>query len=189
MHPNSLKLMAHMFESYGMTDGRGRRLYDIGSQDINGSYRPMCEEMGWEYVGVDIICGKNVDVIDIGLKGTEHPFTLDNPTDLVISGQCIEHTKYPWAWIKYVSSYMQKGGLLFLIAPAAWPEHRYPIDCWRFLPDGMRSLAEWAGLKLRDTGLSFAETILTPAEWEGQKRVYDGMFPGIDCWAVMERPE
>lgn len=38
-------------------------------------------------------------------------------------------------------------GRLCLIAPSSGPEHRYPVDCWRFYPDGLRALARYAGLE------------------------------------------
>ena len=37
-------------------------------------------------------------------------------------------------------------GITCIIAPSSGPEHRYPIDCWRFYPDGMRSLCKFSGL-------------------------------------------
>jgi hypothetical protein len=37
------------------------------------------------------------------------------------------------------------GGTCVIIAPFIWKEHRYPIDCWRFLPDGMDCLFKNAG--------------------------------------------
>ncbi|MFA7044577.1 MAG: hypothetical protein WC186_09550, partial [Bacteroidales bacterium] len=36
----------------------------------------------------------------------------------------------------------KKGGLVCIITPFSVPEHRYPIDCWRILPDGYRYLLE-----------------------------------------------
>jgi predicted O-methyltransferase YrrM len=35
-------------------------------------------------------------------------------------------------------------GLLFLILPSSGPEHRYPVDCYRFLPDSFAALAKYA---------------------------------------------
>jgi len=32
------------------------------------------------------------------------------------------------------------GGIVCIIAPWQWRYHRYPIDCWRILPDGMEFL-------------------------------------------------
>jgi hypothetical protein len=38
-------------------------------------------------------------------------------------------------------------GWMFITAPFSWHIHRYPIDCWRFVPDGMRVLFEDAGIR------------------------------------------
>jgi hypothetical protein len=40
---------------------------------------------------------------------------------------------------------LRSKGLIFLIAPSRGPEHLYPVDCWRFLPDGYRALAKYSG--------------------------------------------
>jgi hypothetical protein len=34
---------------------------------------------------------------------------------------------------------------VFITAPWSWEIHRYPVDCWRILPDGMRELIEQGG--------------------------------------------
>jgi hypothetical protein len=36
-------------------------------------------------------------------------------------------------------------GYVFITAPWSWEIHRYPVDCWRILPDGMRELIEQGG--------------------------------------------
>jgi SAM-dependent methyltransferase len=38
---------------------------------------------------------------------------------------------------------LRPGGYIFLIAPSRGHEHRFPLDCWRFYPDGYRALAEY----------------------------------------------
>ncbi len=34
-----------------------------------------------------------------------------------------------------------------ILAPSSGPEHRYPVDCWRFYPDGLVSLAQFAQME------------------------------------------
>ena len=46
---------------------------------------------------------------------------------------------------------LKPNGTIIIIAPSIWVQHRYPIDCWRFLPDGMRCLLEEAGLAFMDS--------------------------------------
>lgn len=166
--------MEMMFSRWAPEPGAGRLLYDVGSFDVNGSYRHFCEGKGWGYRGIDIVDTSewslkyNVDTC-VTEKGS---WNLEE-AELVISGQCLEHTKFPWEWIKQVKSIMRETTFLFLIAPASWPEHKHPIDCWRILPDGMKALAEWADLDYIEGGLHPTGKILSQ--------------DCFDCWAVMRK--
>ena len=71
--------------------------------------------------------------------------------DLVISGQCLEHVENPFRLVAEMARVLKPGGLMLLTAPWQHPIHRYPLDCWRILPDGMRALLADAGLKPLDT--------------------------------------
>lgn len=155
MHSSSLKLMKSLLATCSGKHAIGMSLYDVGSMDINGSYKPMCIAEGWSYTGLDIAPGKNVDIVI-----DENKMWGDDlsPVGLVISGQCIEHTKKPWQWIKQVASLLIPSGKLVLIAPASWPQHRHPVDCYRFMPDGFEALAEEANLRVIITGLSNSES-------------------------------
>jgi SAM-dependent methyltransferase len=77
--------------------------------------------------------------------------------DLVISGQSFEHMEFFWlAWLE-MCRIVRPGGLIFLLAPSRGPEHRYPVDCWRFYPDGFRALAKWAGVCLLEVSTHWEE--------------------------------
>ena len=171
MHANSLKIMSRLLDKYAPPVGL---CVDVGSQDINGTYRPLVEARGLNYLGVDICPGKNVDVVlpetstSSMILEWEHEL-VEYDIDLVVSGQCLEHVRHPWIWMKAVTSMPQKLGTPFiLIAPAAWPQHRYPLDCWRILPDGMQALMEWAGLEVLEVGMD------DPT----------GRRTHVDCWGV-----
>lgn len=118
---------------------------DIGSYDVNGSYRTLFGNPKWSYVGVDLESGPGVDLVLVS------PYTLplaSASADLVISGQAFEHVEYFWmSWLEMLRV-LKPGGMIFLIAPSRGPEHRYPQDCWRFYPDGYRALARYAGCEL-----------------------------------------
>ena len=176
MHANSLKIMSRLLDKYAPPSGL---CVDVGSQDVNGTYRPLVEGRGLEYMGIDICPGKNVDVVvpEPESHGTAivcwqaATATTKGKPSIIISGQCLEHTRHPWDWMNYVVSLAWPGsaGVPFiLIAPSAWPQHRYPLDCWRILPDGMRSLMEWAGLEVLEVGMD------DPT----------GRRTHVDCWGV-----
>jgi hypothetical protein len=153
MHKNSLRLMAGLLDKYAPTSGL---CVDVGSYDVNGTYRPLVEGRGLRYLGIDIAPGPNVDVViePYGIQNTPWGMWKNDPPALVISGQCLEHTTRPWDWMKDVRHIVNNCTPLIVIAPAMWPHHRYPVDCWRIYPDGMRSLLEFAGLEVLEAGLS-----------------------------------
>lgn len=115
------------------------RVVDIGSYDVNGSYRTLFDSPKWQYHGVDLEAGPGVDVV---LSSPyDIPFAAGT-IDLVISGQAFEHVQYFWVMWMEMLRLLKPGGRVFLIAPSRGPEHRYPLDCWRFYPDGFRALAQ-----------------------------------------------
>lgn len=177
MHPNSLRIMESLFQRYA-PDGAFNCMYDVGSYDINGNYRAIAVKHNWMYSGLDITPGPNVDTVisPVGeVKSSQHRKMYElPPCMLIISGQCIEHVNYPWEFVKEIERTLTPGGYFFLVAPFMWEQHRHPVDCWRFLPYGMRALADYTGLNFIDSGLS-----PTP------ERPIDN----IDCWAVMQKPK
>ena len=58
----------------------------------------------------------------------------------------MEHVSRPWEWLKNLTNYFTK--YICIIAPWQWREHRYPIDTYRYLPDGMRDLFDYADIKV-----------------------------------------
>jgi len=61
-----------------------------------------------------------------------------------------EHVEFFWlTWLQMVRV-LKSNGFIFLIAPSRGPEHRHPVDCWRFYPDSYRALAKFGGLELME---------------------------------------
>lgn len=146
MHPTSLAHMKRLAATHLGPAAPGT-VIDVGSLDINGSYREIFESRGWDYIGCDVTPGKNVDVL------LDDPYALpfkDDSIDLVVSGQALEHIEFVWQTMAEISRILRSGGMVFLIAPSRGPEHRFPVDCWRFYPDGFRALARWARLDVVD---------------------------------------
>lgn len=123
-----------------------QRILDLGSQDVNGSYRSLFDESSWDYIGLDMAAGKNVDIV----LGTPYVWKEipSNSADVLISGQAFEHIQYFWITMLEVARVLKPGGICCILAPSSGPEHRYPMDCWRFYPDGMASLAKFAQLEV-----------------------------------------
>lgn len=121
-------------------------IIDLGSQDINGSYRPIFERPPWHYLGIDLAPGKNVDIV---LRDPYDWRELESESaDVVVAGQTIEHTEFFWETMKQIARVLKPGGLCCVIVPSSGPEHRFPVDCWRIFPDGLRAMARYAQLEV-----------------------------------------
>ncbi|TSE35698.1 Methyltransferase domain protein [Tepidimonas fonticaldi] len=147
MHESSFRRMQAFRDTHLASRLAERlRVIDIGSQDVNGSYRPLFAQGAWEYVGVDMAAGRNVDIV------LRNPYDwqelASHSADVVVSGQAFEHIEYFWISALEMARVLRPGGICCLIVPSAGPEHRYPVDCWRFYPDGLRAIARFAGLEV-----------------------------------------
>jgi SAM-dependent methyltransferase len=146
MHYSSLENMQLCINSYiheGYRKGAKQlTVVDVGSMDVNGSYRMLFKPGSVKYTGVDLVEGKGVDVV---VDDPYHlPFASDS-VDLVICGQMMEHCEYFWLAFQEMIRILSPRGYLFLIAPSSGPIHRYPVDCYRFNPDAYHALAKLAG--------------------------------------------
>lgn len=147
MHTSSYEHMADLVARY-LSPTQPLRILDIGSYDVNGSYKPLFNQPQWRYSGVDLAPGPNVEIV---LQSPYRlPFASDS-VDLVISGQAFEHVEYFWhSWLEMVRV-VRPHGHIFLIAPSRGPEHRFPVDCWRFYPDSYHALAKYANVAIVET--------------------------------------
>lgn len=162
MHTSTMVRMKWFVENYVKKEGA--KVLDVGSYDVNGSYKKLFDGMNIQYVGLDIEAGPNVDVV------MESPYSWDNlkdnEYDYIISGQAFEHIEYPWLTIKEIYKKLKKGGVVCIIAPNSAPEHKYPFDCYRYYADGFRALANWAGLTVLDVSVAGIPSRDVSPEWD-----------------------
>jgi SAM-dependent methyltransferase len=152
------------------------RILDFGSQDVNGTYRSLFDDPQWTYVGADMTRGQGVDVV---LSQPYHWRELKSSDfDLVISGQTFEHIEFPWVSILEIARVLRPHGLLCLVVPSTGHQHRFPVDCWRFYPDGLAALAGWGGL----------EVLEAITHWEDETWV-DGSERWQDSVLVATKPQ
>lgn len=138
-------------------------LLDVGSLDVNGSYRPMVDRHNWQYTGIDITPGKNVDIV----SDEPYRFPLDNGAyDIVISGSVMEHVEAIWLWVPELVRLLRPGGLLAIITHTNYPYHQFPVDCWRIMPDGMRYLFDQTGALERYEIDMFCDTDISALAWK-----------------------
>lgn len=157
MHKETLTIMSNFINGLdgNLIVNQHPKVLDVGSRTVGGtdSYRQLFPN-NWTYHGMDVEAGNNVDIV---VSDPYNWIGMDNEYDLVISGQAFEHIEFPWLTIKQVERVMKPGGYAVLIAPSSGWIHRYPVDCWRFLPDGWVALAKWAGLKVIRSDISNQE--------------------------------
>ena len=147
MHQSSMDKMLNFKNTY-LKDRESETLniLDIGSQDINGSYKQIFDLPKWKYYGADMQGGNNVNIV------LKNPYKWQeiksNSIDVLISGQAFEHIDFFWITALEVARVLKPDGLCCIIAPSSGQEHRYPVDCWRFYPDGFSALARFAQLEV-----------------------------------------
>lgn len=144
MHVSSYEHMQDVVARH-LDSRRPLSVIDIGSYDVNGSYRTLFDMPQVHYQGIDLEAGPGVDIV------LESPYRFPLPSesvDLIVSGQAFEHIEFFWmTWLE-MDRVLKPGGMIFLIAPSRGSEHRYPQDCWRFYPDGYRALSKYSGAEL-----------------------------------------
>ena len=159
MHPNCYK-MIEKFIGGLVPKKEGLSVCDVGSFNVNGTFRK-CFPPNCSYTGIDIRSGKDVDIV---LKDPHRWTELDGKQfDVVISGNTIEHVKDIYQWFREFAKIIKPDGVFFIISPRPCVKiHKYPIDCWRIMPDGMQFLVEEiAGLKMVKCYLSHKDVITT----------------------------
>jgi SAM-dependent methyltransferase len=116
MNQTSINMMEEVVEKYDLKEAN---VVDVGSYDINGTYKAL---FTGKYIGADNSPGPNVDV----LMDSDEWKNMEN-VDAVISGQTIEHVTDVEAWMKELYRILKPGGILCIIAPTEGPPHYYPI--------------------------------------------------------------
>ena len=142
MHESSYRLCEKFSKSSWCKPGMS--IAEVGSQNVNGSYRDLFPDN--PYTGFDISAGKGVDVVIGDHENWGSVSSHKGKYDIVISGQVLEHVRRPWLWMKNIASLGKVGGTVWICAPNTWGFHEFPIDCWRVWPDGMSAVFEDAGI-------------------------------------------
>lgn len=139
MHKESYQLMGGMLKRCKLPTAN---VLDVGSYDVNGTFRDLITARGWHYTGLDQVDGPNVDVV--ATDPFHFPFG-DATFDVVISGSTMEHVTSFWRWIPELVRVLKPGGYLAIHTHWQFPEHRFPVDNWRFMPDGIKFLFDETG--------------------------------------------
>ena len=95
----------------------GQKVLDVGSLDVNGNNRYLFKDC--QYTGLDVVPGKNVDIVSIAHKYD----VLDIIYDVVFSTNSLEHDLYYQLTLQKMVDLLKKEGLLFFSVATAWHEH------------------------------------------------------------------
>lgn len=145
MHSSALVNLNNFFFTY-LNKYNNPKILDFGSQSVSNHIdaKNLLNKMNikYDYTGVDIVEGKNVDII------LEDPYKFkkikDNIYDVVISTSVFEHVEFFWLTYLEILRILKPNGLFYLNVPSNGDFHRWPSDCWRFYPDSGNALINWA---------------------------------------------
>lgn len=148
MHPSSMDNMRKARQKIETKLGNRLSILDVGGRDIkegqDRSYRSIFNDVCQQYYIADIKEGPNVTHVMPG------PYTLpfeDNSIDLIVCGQVLEHVKNPFRSVAEMKRVLKPGRFMILIAPSMGKAHD-ALDCWRFMPDAFKAIAEEVELKV-----------------------------------------
>jgi len=135
-------------ENISVNEIMDRRILEVGSLDVNGTLRYGIQRMKpLEYIGIDIIEGRGVDIIckaeNLVEKFGEETF------DFVLSTCLLEHVQDWKTCVSQIKHVCKRGGHILIIVPFMYPYHEYPHDYWRFSKtDMIRIFRDYEIIKL-----------------------------------------
>jgi len=178
MHQSSFHIITRFREFVDKNFPQDKiKILDVGSYGVNGTYKEIfADSTKYAYTGLDVNPGPNVDYVPS--NPYEWPEFEDDAFDVIVSGQAFEHIEYPWLIIQEMARVLKKNGLICIVAPSRGPEHKYPVDCWRYYPDGLRALAKWANLQVLDAKTNWGKSGFT-----------DGSDQWGDSFCILFKPE
>jgi SAM-dependent methyltransferase len=101
-------------------------------------------------IKLDIAPSANIDVC---ASAESLPFA-DGVFDVVVSQEVLEHVRNPFQAMREMGRVLKPGGLVYCQVPFIIGYHPGPRDYWRFTREGIREMAEQAGLECKETNIS-----------------------------------
>ncbi|MHC4791742.1 MAG: class I SAM-dependent methyltransferase [Planctomycetota bacterium] len=118
---------------------KGKRIIEVGSYDVNGSFRYFVELFEpAEYIGVDIAEGPGVDIV-CPAENLVNKFG-NGSFDVVISTCSLEHIKEWKRAISNIKNICISNGLILIIVPSEAPLHEFPDDYWRYKKEDIKNI-------------------------------------------------
>jgi SAM-dependent methyltransferase len=151
MHPNCKKIFIDSCKKYFKP---GMRVLEAGpSFNPPSWYETQVNSGKFDTVDVREDRSPTGKHHDVKFTGTPYSYPIpDSQYDIIFAAMVIEHVPMPWKWILELKRVCKDGGLIIILAPFVGNQHGR-IDCFRFLPQGLEALSEYAGLTVVETGL------------------------------------
>ncbi len=144
MHDSSYLKMKSFKEKF-LNKNDTLKILDVGSLG-EYNYRDIFDEEKWDYVGLDIKEGPNVDLIVDDIYNWRE--IEDNSYDVIISGQFFELLDFFWLTMGEIERVLKPNGYVCIIVPSSGPNHALDTNGYKFYEDGVRALAKYVDLEI-----------------------------------------
>lgn len=144
MHGSSYSKM-DLFKQKYLNKINNLKILDVGSMG-EYNYKEIFNENNWEYTGLDIKEGPNVDFVVNDIYNWIE--IKDNSYDVIISGQFFEILDYFWLTMVEIERVLKPGGYVCIIVPSDGPNHAQDLNSYKFYEDGLKALAKYVDLEI-----------------------------------------
>ena len=110
------------------------KVLDVGAQYC--PYYPLFRDKCESYTSMDLV---DTPIVDIVCDASDMPVD-DACFDLVLCTQVLEHCQNPQGIVDECHRVLRPCGTFIVTVPSVFPQHGYPADNWRFMPDGLKYL-------------------------------------------------
>lgn len=142
-------------EAATLVNGRAI-LLDIGG--MGKPYASFFEKRVARHFVLDAVPADTVDVVG---DARHIPFA-DGSADAVLCTQVIEHIPEPAPVLQDIWRILKPGGKLILSVPGIFPQHGYPGDYWRYMPQGLAwLLRDFSSVQIRGETGTFGSLFVT----------------------------
>jgi SAM-dependent methyltransferase len=112
------------------------------------------------------------------------PFA-DGSIDVVLCTQVLEHIKQPGAVIAEIWRILKPGATLLLSVPGIFPQHGYPGDYWRYMPQGLEwLLRDFERVDVRAEAGTLSSVFLVLNMYLFMFSAWSSLFQKLLSWTV-----